>query len=157
MRTIFFTLNGRPEQLSVDDNRMLLWVLRSDLNLTGTKYGCGEGLCGACTVVLDGRAVHACRTRMQAVGGRRVTTIEGLGGATLHPLQRAFVEHEAFQCGFCAPGMIMAVYALVGANAHPSREQIVNQLDRNLCRCGAHTRVLAAVQSSIADDDGGGR
>ncbi len=150
-------LNGGPQRIDSNEDRMLLWVLRSDLNLTGTKYGCGEGLCGACTVVVDGRAVRACRTPMRAVDGRRVTTIEGLGADTLHPLQRAFLDHEALQCGFCTPGMIMSAYALVSANPIPSREQIVDQLDRNLCRCGVHTRVLAAVQSAIRGEYRGGR
>src|SRR5581483_718413 len=149
-RPLSFTLNNRPQHLTVDDERRLLWVLRTDLNLTGTKYGCGEGLCGACTVVLDGRAVRACQTPMRAVDGHRLTTIEGLGDGRLHPLQQAFVEHEASQCGFCTPGMLMAAYALFTSTATPSRAAIVQQLDRNLCRCGAHMRVLAAVEDAAA-------
>ena len=145
-----FTLNGAATRLTVDDERRLLWVLRTDLGLTGTKFGCGEGQCGARTVLVDGRAARACATPMRAVDGRRVTTIEGLGAGGLHPLQRAFIEHAAFQCGFCTPGMLMAAYALVSEHPSPTRDEIVAALDRNLCRCGAHMRVIAAVQ-------GGGR
>ena len=155
MTKIAFTLNGRPEHVTVDENRSLLWVLRSDLNLTGTKFGCGEGLCGACTVVVDGRAVRACRTRMYEVAGARVTTIEGLGGERLHPLQQAFIDHQALQCGFCTPGMLMAAYALLGRHPSPTRDQIVAGLDRNLCRCGTHVRVLAAVEAASAVLKGG--
>jgi len=145
-RDLAFTLNGAATRLIVDDERRLLWVLRSDLGLTGTKFGCGEALCGACTVLVDGRATRACTTAMRAVDGRRVMTIEGLGAGGLHPLQRAFVDHGAFQCGFCTPGMLMAAYALLSEHPAPTRDQIVAALDRNLCRCGTHTRVLAAVQ-----------
>ncbi|HUK32344.1 MAG TPA: (2Fe-2S)-binding protein [Vicinamibacterales bacterium] len=155
MKTIAFTLNGRPQRITVDEHRQLLWVLRTDLGLTGTKYGCGEGFCGACTVVVDGRAVRACSTPMRAVDGRHVTTVEGLQNEGLHPVQQAFIDHEAFQCGFCTPGMLMAAYALIGESPTPSQERIVSHLDRNLCRCGAHTRILAAVQSAVATHRGG--
>jgi len=157
MSLIEFTLNRRRQQITVDGNRSLLWVLRTDLGLTGTKYGCGEGFCGACTVVLNGRAARACRTRMHDVAGGEITTIEGLDIDRLHPLQQAFLEHEAFQCGFCTPGMLLAAYALLKATTAPTREQIVNQLDGNLCRCGAHMRVLAAVEAAVAKSNGGAR
>ncbi len=149
-RTIAFTLNGARRQLTIDDDRRLLWVLRTELALTGTKFGCGQGLCGACTVLVDGGAVRSCQVPMRAVAGREVMTIEGLGARGLHPLQQAFVDHQAFQCGFCTPGMLMAACALLKTTPAPTREQIVSGLDRNLCRCGAHTRVIAAVASVAA-------
>ncbi len=145
--TIRFELNGKSTALEVEATRKLLWVLRGELGLTGAKYGCGEGVCGACTVLVDGAAVHACTTPVSAVAGKRVVTIEGLAaGERLHPLQEAFVEHGALQCGYCTPGMILAAHALLEKNPHPTREQIVAGLDDNLCRCGAHQRILAAVE-----------
>ena len=145
--TIQFQLNGKSTALEVEGSRMLLWVLRGELGLTGAKYGCGEGVCGACTVLVDGAAVHACTTPVSAVAGKRVVTIEGLAaGERLHPLQEAFVEHGALQCGYCTPGMILAAHALLEKSPHPTREQIVAGLDDNLCRCGAHQRILAAVE-----------
>ncbi len=145
---IRFHLNGKPTTLEVDGSRMLLWVLRGELGLTGAKYGCGEGLCGACTVLLDGAAVHACTTPVSAIAGKRVVTIEGLAaGEKLHPLQAAFVEHGALQCGYCTPGMILAAHALLAKLPHATRQQIVEGLDGNLCRCGAHQRILAAIES----------
>ena len=155
--TLSFTLNGAPQRLTVDDDRRLLWVLRTDLGLTGTKFGCGQALCGACTVLIDGRAVRSCQTPMRTIAGRKVLTIEGLGAKGLHPLQQAFIDHQAFQCGFCTPGMLMAAYALVSTNATPSRDEIVSHLDRNLCRCGAHTRIVAAIQSAGAQIEGAHR
>ena len=150
-RTISFTLNGKPARVTVDDERMLLWVLRGDLGLTGTKFGCGEGICGACTVIVDDKAVRSCSTRVKDVAGKRVLTIEGLEqDGKLHALQRAFLERHAFQCGYCTPGMILAAYALMLANPHPTREQVVKALDDNLCRCGSHTRVLEAVEVAAA-------
>lgn len=145
--TIQFQLNGKSTALEVEGTRMLLWVLRGEAGLTGAKYGCGEGLCGACTVLVDGAAVHACTTPVSAVAGKRVVTIEGLAaGERLHPLQEAFVEQGALQCGYCTPGMILAAHALLEKHPHPTREQIVAGLDDNLCRCGAHQRILAAVE-----------
>lgn len=146
IRNLTFTVNGAATRLTVDDERRLLWVLRSDLGLRGTKFGCGEALCGACTVLIDGRAARACTTPMRVLDGRRVMTIEGLGAGGLHPLQRAFIEHGAFQCGFCTPGMLMAAYALVSQHPAPTSEQIVAALDRNLCRCGSYTRIIAAIE-----------
>jgi aerobic-type carbon monoxide dehydrogenase small subunit (CoxS/CutS family) len=150
MRSVSFTLNGKPTHLTVDETRPLLWVLRDDLGLTGTKYGCGEGLCGSCTVVVDGKAVRSCTTAVGDVAGKKVTTIEGLGADKLHPIQEAFVKHDAFQCGFCTPGMIMGAHALLLQNPKADRAAIVKTLDDHLCRCGAHPRILQAVESVAA-------
>jgi carbon-monoxide dehydrogenase small subunit len=147
-RTISFTLNGKPARVTVDDERMLLWVLRSDLGLTGTKFGCGEALCGACTVVVDGEPVRSCSTPVKAIAGKRVLTIEGLGETKLHAIQQAFLNHHAFQCGYCTPGMIMSAYALLQKSPKPTRDQIVKAMDDNLCRCGSHVRVIAAIQEA---------
>jgi aerobic-type carbon monoxide dehydrogenase small subunit (CoxS/CutS family) len=146
-REISFTLNGKPTQLVVDDARPLLWVLRNDLGLNGTKYGCGEAHCGACTVLVDGDPLRSCSLSVKDVAGKRVTTIEGVAAAdgALHPVQQAFIQHAAFQCGYCTPGMVLAAYALLARNPHPTREQAIAALDDNLCRCGAHTRILDAV------------
>jgi aerobic-type carbon monoxide dehydrogenase small subunit (CoxS/CutS family) len=150
-RDLSFTLNGAPAGVRVDDERMLLWVLREDLALTGVKFGCGEGLCGACTVLVDDQPVRSCVTPMKDVAGKRILTIEGLGSAGKpDPLQQAFLEHHAFQCGFCTPGMILSARALLRRNPHPSREDIVRHMDDNLCRCGSHTRVIEAIQAAAA-------
>lgn len=147
--TIQFKLNGKPTRLRVDANRTLLWVLRTDFGLTGTKYGCGEGLCGACTVMLDKEAIRSCQLRMQDVAGKEVTTIEGLAqNDKLHPLQQAFMEHDALQCGFCTPGMILNAYGLLLKNPRPSAAEIIAGMDENLCRCGAHQRIVQAIQSA---------
>ena len=148
-RTIRFRLNGRPAVLDTEDDRTLLWVLRGDLELTGTKYGCGEGICGACTVAIDGEAVRSCQTPLSAVDGRSLVTIEGLEkDGKLHPLQQAFIDHGALQCGFCTSGMIMNAYAMLGAQKKPSRAAIVEGMDANLCRCGAHNRIVAAIEEA---------
>jgi aerobic-type carbon monoxide dehydrogenase small subunit (CoxS/CutS family) len=147
--TIRFTLNGKPVTLHTDARRVLLWVLRTDQELTGTKYGCGIGQCGACTVIVDRRAVRSCQTELASVRGRHVTTIEGLArNGRLHPLQRAFHEAGGLQCGYCTPGMIMRAYALLLERPAPSREQIVQGMERNLCRCGAHQRIVAAIEAA---------
>ncbi len=147
--TIRFRLNGAPVSLETDGTRTLLWVLRTDLELTGTKYGCGEGLCGSCTVLVDGRAVHSCQTPLAAVQGKDVTTIEGLArGGRLDPLQQAFHDEGALQCGYCTPGMILGARALLAANPHPTREQIVRGMEGHLCRCGAHQRIVAAIETA---------
>lgn len=148
---IEFRLNGRSVQLDVDGDRLLLWVLRTELTLTGTKYGCGESYCGACTVLLNGRAVRACQLPVSAVAGKEVTTIEGLARAgKLAPIQEAFIEHGALQCGFCTPGMILTAHALLVAHPHPTRAQIIAAMDRNLCRCGAHVRIVRAIETASA-------
>jgi len=147
-RTISFTLNGKPIRVRADDDRMLLWVLRSDLGLVGTKFGCGEGLCGACTVIVGDEAVRSCVTPLKDVAGKRVITIEGLGASGLHAIQQAFLEHRAFQCGYCTPGMILNAYALLLKTPHPTRDQIARHMEDNLCRCGSHGRILDAVEEA---------
>jgi len=153
-----FTLNGKPASVDTDNERMLLWVLRSDLGLTGTKFGCGEAQCGACTVIVDGEATRSCVTPLSEVAGKKVLTIEGLeSDGHLHQLQEAFVKHHAFQCGFCTPGMVVNAYALLAKTPHATREQIIQEMDGNLCRCGAHVRILDAVEEAAASGQGGAR
>jgi len=148
-RDIHFRLNGRPVSMETDDQRLLLWVLRGDLDLTGTKYGCGQGICGACTVAINGNAMRSCQMTLAEVHGKNVVTIEGLErDGKLDPLQQAFMDHGGFQCGFCTSGMIMNAWALLQQKPHPSREAIVEEMDGNLCRCGAHQRILAAIQEA---------
>ena len=151
-----FTLNGRPTSLTVDSDRALLWVLRSDLGLTGTKYGCGAGLCGACTVLVDEKAVRSCVLPVRQAQGKAVITIEGLAGnGKLHPLQKAFMEEDALQCGYCTPGMILTAYGLLRANPQPSYSEIVAGMEGNLCRCGAHKRIVEAIQAAAKEMAGG--
>jgi nicotinate dehydrogenase subunit A len=148
-RSIRFGLNGQPITLNTDDDRTLLWVLRTDLELTGTKYGCGEGLCGACTVIVGGKAVRSCLTSLNNIQGKEVVTIEGLArDGKLHPLQQAFVDHGALQCGYCTSGMLLHAYAFLRENPTPSRDEIVAHMERNLCRCGAHQRIVSAIESA---------
>ncbi len=145
--SIAFRLNGKPVSLDVDGDRSLLWVLRTDLGLTGTKYGCGASLCGACTVVVGKEAVRSCLLPVKAVRGTEGTTIEGLErDGKLHPLQEAFADVGGLQCGFCTPGMIMNAYALLLKTPRPTRSQIVTAMDDNLCRCAAHHRIVKAVE-----------
>lgn len=155
IKPIPFRLNGKRVSLTTDDERMLLWVLRSDLALTGTKFGCGESLCGACTVLLDGEAVRACSVPLKAVAGKQVTTIEGLAkNGRLHALQQAFLDHHAFQCGFCTSGMILNAYALLLKKPRPTRDQIRQHLEGNLCRCGSHVRILDAIEAAASRKGG---
>jgi aerobic-type carbon monoxide dehydrogenase small subunit (CoxS/CutS family) len=157
-RSISFTLNGTPRSLTVDDERPLLWVLRHDLGLTGAKYGCGEGLCGTCTVLVDNQAVRSCTAPVKEAAGKKILTIEGLEKVgELHPLQRAFLDERAFQCGFCTPGMIMNACALLLRTPRPSAAEIVRHMDDNLCRCGSHVRIVRAVQAAATAMQGGGR
>jgi len=150
-RTISFTLNGKPTTLEVDPERTLLWVLRTDLGLTGTKFGCGEGLCGSCSVLVDGRVERSCQLPVGKVDGAKLLTIEGLAaGDALHPVQSAFVEHDALQCGFCTAGMIMNAVGFLATTPAPSRQQILDAMENNLCRCGAHTRIVAAIETAAA-------
>jgi aerobic-type carbon monoxide dehydrogenase small subunit (CoxS/CutS family) len=153
-RTISFTLNGKPASVKTDDERSLLWVLRGDLGLTGTKFGCGEGLCGACTVLVGDEPVRSCSTSVKAVAGKQVLTIEGVGANGLAAIQQAFLEHHAFQCGYCTPGMILNAVALLRKTPHPTRDQIARHLEDNLCRCGAHGRILDAVQQAASGKAG---
>jgi len=148
-KTIRFKLNGKEVAVTTAPERMLLWVLRTDLELTGTKYGCGEGYCGFCTVLVDGKPERSCSMPLSDVEGKSVLTIEGLSkGAKLHPLQQAFVDHGAVQCGYCTPGMILEAYALLLRKPNPTDAEIADALEGNICRCGTHTRVIAAVQTA---------
>lgn len=154
--TIQFKLNNEPVTLNVNSERMLLWVLRTDQGLTGTKYGCGEGYCGACTVLVNGEAIRSCQTVLKDVKGKEVVTIEGLAkNGKLHPLQKAFMKHDALQCGYCTSGMILNAYSLLRKNPRPSSSEIVQGMDDNLCRCGAHNRVIRAVQEAAKEMEGG--
>ena len=158
MKPVSFSLNGTQRTINVDDTRMLLWVLRDDLGLTGTKFGCGESVCGACTVLLNNEAVRACVTPMSAVAGKRVVTIEGLArDEKLSPVQEAFVKHLGFQCCYCTSGMIMGAHALLLRNAKPTRAQIVAEMEPHLCRCGAHVRIVQAIESASAAMPGGAK
>ena len=156
MRTsIPFQLNGKAVTLDTDDERLLLWVLRTDLGLTGTKYGCGEALCGACTVTVDGQAVRSCKTPLRNVAGKAVVTIEGLAvGSRLHPLQQAFIDHGAFQCGYCTSGMLMTAVVFLRDTPKPTRAAVLAHMDRNLCRCGAHQRIVDAIEAVAARPSG---
>ena len=146
-----FHLNGVPTTVDVDDDRMLLWVLRTELGLTGTRYGCGEGFCGACNVSLDGKVVRSCRTPVRNVAGREVLTIEGLAPeGRLTALQQAFIDHGAFQCGFCTSGMLLLATELLQQTPAPSRAAILAHMERNLCRCGAHQRIVLAIEAAAA-------
>lgn len=158
MRTVSFTLNGKPTTITTDETRMLLWVLRDDLGLTGTKFGCGQTVCGSCTVVVGKEAVRACGTAIGDVQGKSVTTIEGLAqGSRLHPIQDSFVKHAAFQCGYCTPGMIMGAYALLLKNPDATHADIIRELEDHACRCGAHVRIVPAVQTAAAAMKGSAR
>ncbi|HYB77274.1 MAG TPA: (2Fe-2S)-binding protein [Thermoplasmata archaeon] len=146
-RLVTLRVNGKGYDIPLAPDRSLLFVLREELGLTGTKYGCGEGECGACKVLLDGVAVRACQTAIGEVAGRSVTTIEGLAqGTELHPVQRAFVESGAFQCGFCTPGMILQAVSLLRQKPDASEEEIRAGLNGNICRCGGYLGIIAAVQ-----------
>jgi nicotinate dehydrogenase subunit A len=148
-RAIQFRLNSRAVTLDTDEERVLLWVLRTDLALTGTKYGCGEGLCGACTVLVEGSVVRSCLAPLKAVEGKRVLTVEGLAhDGALDPLQQEFIAHGAFQCGYCTSGMLLAAHSLLLAESNPTRDMIVRHMERHLCRCGAHQRIVDAIESA---------
>ncbi len=152
---IQFKLNKKPVKLTVDSDRMLLWVLRTDLGLTGAKYGCGEGYCGACTVLLDKRAVRSCILPVKNVKGKEVTTIEGLAkNGKLHPLQKAFMENDALQCGYCTPGMILNAYSFLQKTPNPTHSDIIKNMDDNLCRCGSHSRIVQAIQAAAKEMKG---
>ncbi len=155
-QAIQFTLNDKPVRITADGDRKLLWVLRSDLGLTGTKFGCGQGYCGACTVLVDGEPVRSCSIPLKDVQGMEVVTIEGLAqNGTLHPVQKAFMEHDALQCGFCTPGMILQAVALLKKNPKANRVEILKSMEHNLCRCGAHTRIVSAIESAARSLSGG--
>ena len=157
-KTVRFKLNGQSKTLTIDQDRMLLWVLRTDFGLTGAKFGCGEGFCGACTVLVNNEAVRSCQYPAADVDGKEVATIEGLAAdGKLHPLQEAFVRHDALQCGFCTSGMIMNAYGLLMRKPKPTREEIIDGMEGNLCRCGAHTRIVQAIQTAAENMAGGSK
>jgi isoquinoline 1-oxidoreductase alpha subunit len=151
MAAIAFTINGTPAKVDVAPDVPLLWIVREHLKLTGTKYGCGTGLCGACTVHLDGRAVRSCQVTASQAQGKRVTTIEGLSPNADHPLQRAWVVEQVPQCGYCQSGQIMQAAELLAANKKPTREQIVAHMDGNLCRCGTYPRIVRAIERAARE------
>lgn len=146
-----FTINGRAVEVAAEADTPLLWVIREHLKLTGTKFGCGVALCGACTVHVDGEPVRSCQTLLQDVAGREVTTIEGLSPDASHPLQKAWIAEQVPQCGYCQSGQIMQAAALLKSNPDPSREEIVAHMDGNLCRCGTYQRIIAAIQRAAGE------
>ena len=147
--TIQFERNGKMETFSYDTERTLIWVLRSDFGLTGTKFGCGEGFCGSCTVLIDNEPIRSCQVPVQYVNGKKVLTIEGLSGnGILHPVQEAFVQHDALQCGYCTPGMIMNACGLLLQNPRPTRDDIIREMENNLCRCGTYGRIIEAIMTA---------
>jgi aerobic-type carbon monoxide dehydrogenase small subunit (CoxS/CutS family) len=151
-----FELNGKQVEAILGRNETLLWALRTQFNLTGTKYGCGEGFCGSCTVLVNDEPVRSCVTPLEDVAGAKVVTIEGLAdGEKLHPVQQAFVDNDAMQCGYCTPGMILNATALLKKNPEPTRKEIIDGMDGNLCRCGAHTRIIKAIESASKMMKGG--
>ena len=143
---VAFVLNGKPVSVEAEPATPLLWIIRDQIGLTGTKYGCGAGLCGACTVHVDGKAERACQTQASAIEGRKITTIEGLSQATPHPLQTAWVAEEVPQCGYCQSGQIMKAAELLAASPKPTRAEIVRHMDGNICRCGTYHRIIAAIE-----------
>lgn len=146
---INFKLNAELVTVTVNGSETLLTVLREYLDLTGTKFGCGLGDCGACTVLIDKKAERSCMVAIEDVAGKTITTIEGLSSnGTLHPIQKAFVQHDAMQCGFCTPGMIMNAYGLLLKNPKPSRSEIINGMEENLCRCGSYNRIVDAIETA---------
>jgi aerobic-type carbon monoxide dehydrogenase small subunit (CoxS/CutS family) len=155
-KKISFVLNGKKTEIQIDPTSTLLWVLRNNLGLTGTKYGCGMGFCGSCTVLIDNEAVRSCTLPVGDVAGKNVITIEGLEkNGKLHPVQKAFVEHDALQCGYCTPGMIMNATGLLIKNPSPSRKDIIAGMEDNYCRCGAHVRIIQAVETASKEMKGG--
>jgi aerobic-type carbon monoxide dehydrogenase small subunit (CoxS/CutS family) len=155
---IQFTLNGKSVELETDTSQTLLWVLRTELGLTGTKHGCGIGFCGACTILVNGAAERSCSLTVKDIAGKKVTTIEGLAlDDKLHPVQDAFIEHEAQQCGFCTSGMIMNAVGLLTSNPSPDRKQMIEGMDGNLCRCGAYNRIMMAIETAAKEINGGAK
>jgi len=154
--TIKFQLNGKKTEAMIDPTQSLLWVLRDHFGLTGTKFGCGMGFCGACTVLIDNEPVRSCQLSVGDAAGKNVVTIEGLAiNGKLHPVQEAFIKHDALQCGYCTPGMIMNAAGLLIKNPVPSVQQIKDGMENNLCRCGAHMRIIEAVQTASKEMKGG--
>ena len=154
--TIRFELNGRKTEMLLDPGLTLLWVLRNKFGLTGTKYGCGMGFCGACTVLLEQDAVRSCTLSVSDVVNKKIVTVEGLSlNGRLHPVQKAFMENDALQCGYCTPGMIMNSISLLLKNPEPSRQDIISGMEGNLCRCGAHVRIIKSIQAAATEMKGG--
>ena len=154
--TVKLNVNGAEHSVTAEADTPLLYILRNDLKLMGTRFGCGLGQCGACNVLIDGNNVSSCDTPLWAAVGKRITTIEGLGTSErLHPLQQAFIDEQAAQCGFCANGIIISAKALLDKNPNPNEDEIRAALDRNLCRCGTHNRVIRAIQRAVGDANGG--
>ena len=155
---IKFELNGSPQSLDADPNMPLLWALRDLIKLTGTKYGCGAGLCGACTVHLNGKAVRSCIMPVSAINGKKITTIEGLSEDASHPVQQAWIKHNVPQCGYCQPGQIMSASALLATNAAPTDQDIDRAMSGNLCRCGTYPRIRKAIHeaASMMQNQSGG-
>ena len=155
-KPISFQLNGKTTEVMLEPNQTLLWVLRNHFGLTGTKYGCGIGFCGSCTVLIDQEPVRSCTLPIGEVAGKNVVTIEGLAkDGKLHPVQKAFVEHDALQCGFCTPGMIMNAAGLLIKNPSPTTQEIKAGMEDNLCRCGAHVRIIEAIHTAAKEMEGG--
>jgi len=153
---IRFELNGKKTEILLDPKLTLIWVLRSQFGLTGTKFGCGIGFCGSCTVLIDNEPIRSCTIPVSEVAGKKVITIEGLAtNGKLHPVQKAFIEHDALQCGYCTPGMIMNAVGLLLKNPQPSEQEIIHDMEDNLCRCGAHVRIIKAVQTAAKEMKGG--
>lgn len=154
--TIKFSLNGNNKTIELTRERSLLWVIRTDFALTGTKYGCGLGHCGACTVLINKKPVRACMVTADFADGKKIVTIEGLQkNGELNPVQKAFVEHESLQCGYCTPGMIMNATGLLYENPEPSRKEIIDVMEENLCRCGSYGRIIDAIQTASKQVKGG--
>jgi len=157
-KTIRFVLNNKPMELALDTEESLLWAIRShkEINKTGTKYGCGLGYCGACTILIDNKPERACMITADFIEGRKVTTIEGLEqNGELHPVQKAFIEHDAMQCGYCTSGMIMHATGFLNENPDPTRKEIIDGMEENLCRCGAHIRIVKAIETAAKEMKGG--
>jgi aerobic-type carbon monoxide dehydrogenase small subunit (CoxS/CutS family) len=153
---IRFSLNGKKTEITTDPNQTLLWVLRNQLGLTGTKFGCGSGFCGACTILINREPTRSCMLSVSDISGKEVITIEGFArNGKLHPLQKAFIDHDALQCGYCTPGMIMTAAGMLMKNPSVTRQQIIDRLEENLCRCGAHTRIIDAVETAAKELKGG--
>jgi len=154
--TIQFELNGKPVSMSFESDRILLSVLRTEFGLTGTKFGCGLGFCGACTIIMDNEPVRSCMIPLSSINGTKIMTIEGLAkNGTLHPLQKAFIKHDALQCGYCTPGMIINAYGLLLKNPEPTRQEIIQGMEENLCRCGTYNRIIKAIQTAADEMKGG--
>jgi isoquinoline 1-oxidoreductase alpha subunit len=151
MTTVAFNLNGKPVSVDADPDTPLLWIVREHLKLTGTKFGCGAGLCGACTVHLDGKAVRSCQTQVSLVANKKVTTIEGLSPDSSHPLQKAWIAEQVPQCGYCQSGQIMQAAELLAKNSRPSRDEIVKHMNGNICRCGTYPRIVRAIERAARE------